>query len=160
MPEETRIPLRPQRWLFGLNLLVQPPLAALFLGMFFDPTSGAAAKVFTGLMVLATLGLFGFSVLVLWRIWGKVFEIVVGVSTMEIPNPVGGSVERIAFSDVDRAFITETRASAASFYALTLEHKKDGQSRRTVVSSQLVGMEAFRALRDCLAERGVLRLLT
>jgi hypothetical protein len=151
-PVEVRISVRPQRWLFVLNLFVQPPMTALFAWMAVS-TEGLTA-LFGAVMALVTLSLFGFAIALLVRTWGKQFELVVG-DTVEIPNLLSGRVIEIPLSAIRGGQVIETRTRGVSFYSLRLDFAATASARNTVVSSQLVGPDAFTRFREALVARGV-----
>jgi len=151
-PAELRIPVRPQRWLFVLNLFVQPAVCALFVLVAVHADGWGAA--FGGLMALVTLVLFGFSVLVLVRTWGKTFELVVG-DLVEVPSLLTGRVRRVPLTAIRGGRIEETRARGVSFFALRLELAECESPRSIVVSSQLVGPAAYDRFCAALAARGI-----
>jgi len=151
-PAELRIPVRPQRWLFVLNLFVQPAVCALFVLVAMHADGWEA--VFGGVMALVTLILFGFAVLVLIRTWGKTFELVVG-DTVEVPSLLTGRVRRVPLAAIRGGRIEETRARGVSFYALRLELAEGESPRSIVVNSQLVGPAAYDRFCAALSARGV-----
>jgi hypothetical protein len=152
-PTEVRIPVRPQRWLFVINLIVQPPLTALFAWMALD-ADGLGSALFGAVLALVTLLLCGFSLAVLVRTWGKQYELVVG-ETVEIPNLMSGRVVRVPLTAIRGGQVIETRARGVPFYSLTLQLVPPATARSAVISSQLVGPAALARFREALAIRGV-----
>ncbi|MEZ4393230.1 MAG: hypothetical protein R3A48_19265 [Polyangiales bacterium] len=152
--EPVRIPLKPQTKLFATNLVVQPPLAGLFLWMALSDES-RGTRVFGALFAVIAVTLFAFSALALHRVRGKTFEAVVTDVDATIPIPLRGNEIRFALKDVKEARVVETKTATRSFWMLTLRWDEGGETKSTVVASQFVGDEAFFALRDALAARGV-----
>jgi hypothetical protein len=150
-PSELRIPVRPQRWLFLLNLIVQPALFALFAWI---ALSGGGMGALFIAMALVVLLLFVFSVVVLVRTWGKTFELVVG-DAVEVPHPIRGRVTRVPLTSIQGGYVVETRASGGSFYSLTLEVAPPASPRTLVISSQFVGSDGWARFREALVARGV-----
>jgi hypothetical protein len=148
---ELRIAVRPQRWLFVLNLFVQPALFALFVWIALD--GGGVSLLFIA-MALVVLLLFVFSVVVLVRTWGKTFELVVG-DAVEVPHPIRGRTTRVPLTSIQGGTVVETRASGVSFYSLTLEVAPPALPRTLVISSQFVGSDGFVRFHEALVARGV-----
>lgn len=149
---ELRIPMKPQLWLWVANLLIQPPMTALFAWLAMDASSGLGAR----LLMLALAGCCGllsvFTLLVLSRTLGRTFEITLDERTLRVPAVIRGVVEEVPLASITKAAITETRTTTTSFFQLDLE----ARDRKAVrVMSQFVGTDAFHQLVEALRARGV-----
>lgn len=153
--EPLRIPLKPQTKLFVTNLVVQPPLAALFAWMALDAEGSRGARSFGAIFAVIALTLFAFSALALKRTRGRTFEAVLTDTTLTLPIPLRGKEISVALESLREARVVETKTATRSFWMLTLRWDEGGAARSTVVASQFVGDEALFALRDALAARGV-----
>ena len=144
--------MRPQRWLFVANLLIQPPLLALFVWM----ATGAES---TGERIFG--GVFAAIAVLLLGILGARARAHDGEGLRDprrgrrdhVPNPLRGTSDRVAFAAVERAVLQETRTTTTSFWMLRIDHGTPAKS--VVVTSQMIGPEAFDRVKAVLVERGV-----
>jgi hypothetical protein len=149
---EIRIPVKPQRWLWITNVLIQPPIALLCGWAATDPEGGLGLRVFM-LALAATCGLlFVFALLVLSRTLGRTFEIVLDERALHVPNVIRGITEEMRLASITKATIDETNSNGVSFFSLRLEAS---DRKPVVVMSQFVGPAAFHELVDALRARGV-----
>jgi hypothetical protein len=154
MTDIQSIPVRPQTRLFVANLFIQPVMTALF-GWLTVGADGWGTRLFMASLALVTASLFVFSALVVLRTRGRTFSIEIGRETLTVPQPLRGTTTTIAWSSVARVTLHETVTAGTSFWAMNIHHDDRDAERVTVLSSQLIGNDAFDALRDALMARGL-----
>jgi hypothetical protein len=150
---ELRIAVRPQRWLWIGNVLIQLPLALLCGWAAASPETGSLGL---RVAVLGIGGLFGllfvYALLVLSRTIGRTFEVVLDDRALHVPNVIRGTTDEVQLASITKATTSEVRTYGVSFFGLRIE---SGDRKPVEVMSQVVGVDAFHELVDALRARGV-----
>jgi hypothetical protein len=152
---ELRIVAKPQRWLWWLNLFLQPALAGL---MFYAASSGdgsAGSRVFLAVLGLLCLALWGFGVSVILRLRGGPLYVVVGERHLEVPSMVRRTTVVVPYAEIEKASLQEIHAGGVSFFQLAVGYRSGGKKKSVVIAQQLVGREALEQVVEALVSRGV-----
>jgi hypothetical protein len=151
--DELRIPARPQLWLWWGSVIVFPPLAALtFYGAW---AGGGGSRVGVALMGLLFVALSALAVVVLVRVHGRPFHVVLASAHLEIPSLTRRGSIVVPLSSIERAVVHTFRVNGVAFSDLTVSYRANERRKSAVVAQQLIGREALDHLCEALSARGV-----